>query len=690
MDFAPVNVVNRAVRIQSILRIRNMLMLARLALLVWACWLGLLLLLGGQLVGRVWHPHFLPVTAMLVLMLTAGVALLIGAGWRLARGPKRRQALSCLLLGLAPLLFLSSLIAYGVSTYLSGQLPLNLATKLCATMGESITDLAVRFQYPQRSYGAKVVMISAPMDSALARAQVTAMDRHVRGLEARLGRTFSGRIHWVRGPLLGKQWALNGVCLGNLPGENHPDAEGLTWIDRHEVAHCVMFAFAPLVSTEPPAVLSEGWAQANMGSAPIDLSVRAWYQAEQSKAHSLRELTGPDWYASRRIAVYNQGAPLVNFLIETYGPGRFLELYSTCRQASFAADCQRILGKGIDQLEADFRSAIDRDRRGETPESRCLARLTLGPDVAPAAWRAFLDEYLAEAHLLLAPYEHVRLTVELSGTARTPGGEESVRTSLYELARSGAWRRLRCRFPGVEEAYLAHPDYSVEAKRQGRDPWEIRIDPRLSPEQAYRRARWRCDGRSPVGWAAALLNVAEDLTNFVDISGVVVSKLDRVTENGQRLVRVRLDNRTQTSLSWRSYTVELMADDHYAVRTFSYDYEDGSTSGGECSYDRQDGLPVLRASRLSGTSDDGTTTTVAATVMAQTFGPIPETEFAPERLLDGRSIPKVVAADEPHAPTFELATLYAAMLVMGGVCMIGGLTVARYSRAGGEARAGAR
>ena len=601
-------------------------MLARLALLVWACWLGLLLLLGAQLGGRVWHPNFLPVTAMLVLMLTAGLALLIGAGWRLARGPNRRQALSCLLLGLAPMLFLSSLIAFGVSMVSGHQTPLNLGTKLLATMCESILDLVARFQYPQRTYGAKVVMISAPMDSALARAQVTAMDRHVRGMEARLGRTFSGRIHWVRGPLLGKQFGLNGLCSGSLPGEMHPDAEGLTWLDRHEMAHCVMSAFAPLVSFEPPTVLIEGWAQANMGLAPIDLSIRTWSQAERGNTPSLRELIGPEWYASHHVAVYDQGAPLVQFLLETYGPGRFLELYSTCRQASFAADCQRILGKGLDQLEADVRMAIDRDRRGATPASRCLARLTLGPDVAPAAWRAFLDEYQAAAHLLLAPYEHVRLTAKRSWTTTTPGGAESGWTGLYEFARSGAWRRLRCRLPEEEDAYLAHPEHSVEAHRQGhRDPWEIRVDPCLSPERAYRRARSRCDQRAPaIGWAAALLGMAESLTNRVDsgvargvASDVVVGKLDQVTESGQRLVRVRLDNRAQESLSWRSYTVELMADDHYAARTVSIDNEDGSTSRGELSYDRQDGLPVLRASRNIFTQNDGTTTTVAVTVMAR-------------------------------------------------------------------------
>jgi hypothetical protein len=667
------------------LRIRNMLMLAHLALLVWACWLGLLLLLGGQLVGRVWHPHFLPVTAALVLMLTAGLALAIGAGWRLARGPNRRQALCCLLLGLAPMLFLSSLIAFGVSMVSGHQTPLNLGTKFLATMAESIVDLVARFQYPQRTFGAKVVMISAPMDSALARAQVSAMDRHVRGLEARLGRTFSGRIHWVRGPLLGKQFGLNGLCSGSLPGEMHPDAEGLTRLDRHEMAHCVMSAFAPLVSFEPPTVLIEGWAKANMGLAPIDLSVRAWSEAERGNTPSLRELTGPEWYASHHIAVYDQGGPLVQFLLETYGPDRFLELYSTCRQASFSADCQRVLGKSLDQLEADVRMAIDRDRRGATPASRCLARLTLGPDVAPAAWRAFLDEYQAAAKHLLAPYEHVRQTVKLSWTTTPPEGEESGWTGLYELARSGAWRRLHCRLPDGEDAYLAHPDHSVEAHRQGPgDLWEIRVDPRLSPDRAYRRARSKCERNHPSGGlAAVLLQEAEDLANFVDISGVVVSKLDRVTENGQRLVRVRLENRVDQELSWRSYTIELMADDHYATRTFSYDKEDGSTFRGELSYDRHDGLPVLRASRLSGTRDDGSTNTVAVTVMAQTFGPIPESEFASERLLDGRSIRKVVSTHEPHAPTFEFTTTYTVLLVLGVVCMVGGLTIARYSRAGG-------
>ncbi len=230
------------------------------------------------------------------------------------------------------------------------------------------------------------------------------MDDHVRRLEARLGRTFSGRIHWVRGPLLGKQGvAVYGVCLGSRPGQVPPDAEGLTRLDRHEVAHCVTSPFAPLMSAEPPTVLSEGWAQANMGQDPIELSLRARSEAEEGYAPSLREFAGPEWYGSHHSAVYNQGGPLVNYLLKTHGPDRFLELYATCRQPTFAADCQRILGVSLDELDAGSRRAIDRDLAGLTPPEYLLAHLATGPEVAPSAWRAFLEEYLAESRLLLAP-----------------------------------------------------------------------------------------------------------------------------------------------------------------------------------------------------------------------------------------------------------------------------------------------
>ena len=152
---------------------------------------------------------------------------MVGTSWRIIRGPRRRRALSCLLIGAAPLWFLAGFFLYGVAINSSQHTPLTLGVKLLMPLGESLMDLDARFRYPQRTYGEKVVMISPRMPEAEARAQVAAMDRHVRALETRLGRTTTGKIHWARGPLLGI-WghAIFGLCMGTGPGRG---ARGCRW-----------------------------------------------------------------------------------------------------------------------------------------------------------------------------------------------------------------------------------------------------------------------------------------------------------------------------------------------------------------------------------------------------------------------------------------------------------------------------
>ncbi len=166
---------------------RRILSLPGLTVAVWVSSLGLLGLLGGMLIGPAWHPHFLPVTAMLALVVVAGLALIVAASWRIVRGPGRRRALSWLLIGAAPLWFLAGHFLYGLGIGGGRQFPMKVGLKLLMPMAESLMDLEARFRYPQRTVGEKVVMISEPMLEAEARAQVAAMDRHVRSLEARLG-----------------------------------------------------------------------------------------------------------------------------------------------------------------------------------------------------------------------------------------------------------------------------------------------------------------------------------------------------------------------------------------------------------------------------------------------------------------------------------------------------------------------
>ncbi len=249
---------------------RRFLSLPGLAVAVWIACLALVGLLGGMLVVRSWHPHFLPVTAMLALVLIAGLALIIASSWRIVRGPDRRRALACRLIGTAPLWFLAGSFLYGLALGSGRKVPLTHAVKMLAPLAESVMDLEARFRYQQRTAGEKVVMISEPMPEAEARAQVAAMDRHIRALEARLGRPTAGTVHWARGPLLGiENRAIFGLCMGSRPGEARADAEGLAEVDRHEVAHCVLTSHCK-AWFDPPSVLTEGWAEANQGSDPID------------------------------------------------------------------------------------------------------------------------------------------------------------------------------------------------------------------------------------------------------------------------------------------------------------------------------------------------------------------------------------------------------------------------------------
>src|SRR5580658_969472 len=66
----------------------RILSLQGLVVAVWVACLALMVLLGGILVGRVWHPHFLPVTLSLAFIVLAALGFVIGASWRIIRGPR--------------------------------------------------------------------------------------------------------------------------------------------------------------------------------------------------------------------------------------------------------------------------------------------------------------------------------------------------------------------------------------------------------------------------------------------------------------------------------------------------------------------------------------------------------------------------------------------------------------------------
>ena len=274
-------------------------------------------------------------------------------------------------------------------------------------------------------------MVSAPVESA--RAQVAAMDRHVKELESRLNRAARWRVDWLRGPILGQTpHAVFDIAIGTSPGQMEVDDEGLSTVDRHEVAHCVITSLY-LAASDPPTLLVEGWAEANSGIDPFELAGRAWSSHRRGRSLTLRELSGPDWYWCSEGEVYVQGAPLVNYLLREFGPERFLKLYTTCQQATFAEDCRRILGMSPDELDAAFWADLERLVSREGPPSRhWLEQLKLGPGVDGAAWKRFLAEYFAAAEQLLAPYDHCRLTIVHDAPCRRAGRKDQPHLSAAQ------------------------------------------------------------------------------------------------------------------------------------------------------------------------------------------------------------------------------------------------------------------
>src|SRR5262249_57653513 len=126
-----------------------------------------------------------------------------------------------------------------------------------------------------------------------------------------------------------------GVCWGSRREEDTLDAERLSSLDRHEVAHCVLTSHC-FADFDPPAVLTEGWAEANSGRGAAEVAARAWERWRRGDDPSLGELTGPDWYDRHEGPAFGQGGALGTFILERLGPGPFLRAYRTCPPPAYA------------------------------------------------------------------------------------------------------------------------------------------------------------------------------------------------------------------------------------------------------------------------------------------------------------------------------------------------------------------
>ena len=278
-------------------------MLARCVFTVWGAWLGAIGLATALTASRIWNANPIFGVGLSVLMFGAGLGLAIAATVRLIRGPRRDRALAGLLVGTAPFWFLAGHILMAMRPAFNLHVPPGWPTKVFSPLARPLLDLEARWFYPRRTPGKWVTMVGAKAEDA--RAQVTAMDRHVEAALARLGQSTTWPILWYRGPIFGlRQCAFYDMAIGSEVGPyQRRGADGLTDLDRHEVAHCIITRNYTARS-DPPRVLLEGSAQANQGMSAEELADTAWNDREMGWSLTLRELVAPDWYWYSGPATY--------------------------------------------------------------------------------------------------------------------------------------------------------------------------------------------------------------------------------------------------------------------------------------------------------------------------------------------------------------------------------------------------
>jgi hypothetical protein len=164
-----------------------------------------------------------------------------------------------------------------------------------------------------------------------------------------------------------------GWAFGDTVVEVYNESEQLD--PYHETAHILMRTHG-----NPPALFTEGFAVymseylgapplKNLGGGELSLYARVKELAKQGQWITLGELltyTEIGSEASRPRVSYAQAGAFVKYLIEQSGKDRFLEAYRTLKNSADtqvhrrnADDFKRIYGRSVDQLEPDWRKAMD-------------------------------------------------------------------------------------------------------------------------------------------------------------------------------------------------------------------------------------------------------------------------------------------------------------------------------------------
>ncbi len=606
------------------------LTLSRMVAVVWGAWLAGLVWMAVVWGWQVLHPHFLPLVVLLAIQVVGGLTVLVAALLRMAIGPRRVEALAWLFLGTTPLWLWAAHFSYGFWVAEGRVWSTNLMNGSTAAAGAALADAIARLQYPRRLEGRRTVMIYA--ESPAAAREVEAMDRHVERLEELLGRPCRAKVHWIRGGILGMSGRyFQGLSLG-LDDNTQPVGEdGLTDVDRHEVAHFVLHHHCR-ASSEPPSLLVEGWAEAQSGYEPGYLVRRAWGARTAGTTMTLRELTSPDWYHRHDYEVYEHGGVLVDYLLRAFGAAKFFELYTTCREETFEADCHRILGVGPDELDRRYWGDVEAQfaATGEPLERNPFAEVKLGEQVDPATWARFLAEYPAARKRLEEPYRQVQLEMESVTTSENAEGGQTTRRLQTTVAVCGDWHRLLTVNEEGASVFVAHPRESFcLVRRPGQSEWQRRPAPEHYPQRYhYAQCRQQVRRALPLANDRIRLRIPEPPG--------IVTRFEQFEAAGEPQARIVLESAGDHGEgAWsRRDEFTFLPEKHWAAAgvATTITRDDGAevALGLEVQYgpDR-DGVPVVEQVRSTYQGLEGRLDESVDRLLRYDFSPTPEEGFTP-------------------------------------------------------------
>jgi len=143
------------------------------------------------------------------------------------------------------------------------------------------------------------------------------------------------------------------------------DPQNLFWGERsiaHELTHLVVHQMTFNPYTELPTWLEEGLAMYTEGPLSVGFVAYLNRAIEENSLISVRSLSSPfSAYAEETFLSYAQSYSLVEFLINSYGQGKMLELLTTFSEgSSYDGALERVYGFDMDGLDTLWRDYVIR------------------------------------------------------------------------------------------------------------------------------------------------------------------------------------------------------------------------------------------------------------------------------------------------------------------------------------------